>query len=71
MLIAKTEDQAEHFKTALESEGYEPVIVLDQNIFAVCRDIIEAYKFIALSAPRSKRPPPTTDNKELFGAKMK
>jgi hypothetical protein len=63
MLIAKTEIQAEHFKIALESEGYEPVIVIDQTIWAVCRDIIEAYQFIALSVPKRKRLPPISDNK--------
>lgn len=55
MLIAKTENQASHFKAALEHEGHEPVIVIDQGIWAVCLNIAEARLFMILSAPRQQK----------------
>lgn len=46
MLVALSEEQANHFRIALQSEGY-PVVILqtkqeEQNLWFVCRNKKEA-----------------------------
>jgi len=51
MLIAQTEIEAEHYKTAMEHCGHQPVIVkLPSGVCAVCNTIEEARLFMAMVA---------------------